>query len=237
MEEGSSPPLLSSSSDEELDVASGKFNSLKALYSPRNRIDPDAPVYDNVDKFVAVQEGKIAKKTGRQASSGEAATPKVPLQRQFLPSQHMVQGHKKDLPNVLKYMSKQTSGPMSCLAGMVREGSRVEVCTRGLNGERGKCRAFLAAFDKHWNLALLDVDETFIRKRQGKEIASGQDKGEESKSTSVGPRKGEKDSHLVEWVGDSRVTVLKKKKKTLQCQRHIPQLLVRGEHVVFVRIL
>ena len=45
---------------------------------------------------------------------------------------------------------------------------RVKVWTRGLDQIRGTATAFIAAFDKHWNLALTDVDEQFSRLRQRK---------------------------------------------------------------------
>jgi hypothetical protein len=40
-------------------------------------------------------------------------------------------------------------------------------------GVRGYCVAFLAAFDKHWNLALEDVHEVWTRRKRSKVPALG----------------------------------------------------------------
>jgi len=40
-------------------------------------------------------------------------------------------------------------------------------------GVRGYCVAFLAAFDKHWNLALEDVREVWTRRKRNKVPALG----------------------------------------------------------------
>lgn len=47
----------SDTSDESLDAGSDKFDPLKALYSPKMRIEPTAPTYDNISKFEAMMKG------------------------------------------------------------------------------------------------------------------------------------------------------------------------------------
>lgn len=44
----------------------------------------------------------------------------------------------------------------------------LQVWIRGAAWIRGFCVGYLAAFDKHWNLAMTDVDETFTRLRKRK---------------------------------------------------------------------
>jgi len=43
-----------------------------------------------------------------------------------------------------------------------------QVWIRGPSWIRGYCTGYIAAFDKQWNLALTDVDETFTRMRNRK---------------------------------------------------------------------
>lgn len=49
----------------------------------------------------------------------------------------------------------------------------LQVFTRDMAGLRGYCVAFLAAFDKHWNLALEDVREVWTRWKRNKVPALG----------------------------------------------------------------
>jgi hypothetical protein len=44
----------------------------------------------------------------------------------------------------------------------------VQVWIRGATWIRGFCIGYIAAFDKQWNLAMTDVDETFTRRRHRK---------------------------------------------------------------------
>ena len=45
---------------------------------------------------------------------------------------------------------------------------KVKVWTRGIDKIRGFATGFIVAFDKHWTLALTDVDEHFNRHRSRK---------------------------------------------------------------------
>ena len=49
----------------------------------------------------------------------------------------------------------------------------LQVFIRDMAGIRGYCLAFVAAFDKHWNLALEDVREVWTRKKKNKVPALG----------------------------------------------------------------
>ena len=218
----------SSSSDSslsELNVSSSSFNPLRALYSPDFPLVKSAPVLDNVEKFVSVHEGKRSQK-GKKKNEITSSTPSSSM-RFFLPEQMPIVKPKKDLPNVLLYMKKQTSGPMSMLAKCVANNGRVKVYTRSVTRIRGYCIGFLFAFDKHWNLALVDVDEVFSRKRRPKAMLLEENRNKKNKD-----KRG-----IQEQVGLSSTVVIKKRRKTELCQRHIPQMVLRGEHVVSVCIL
>ena len=69
---------------------------------------------------------------------------------------------------MLSRMGEFSSGPLSVLRRCMEEGLRVKVWTRGLSEVRGVTSGFVAAFDKHWNMALTDVDEQFTRNRSRK---------------------------------------------------------------------
>jgi len=131
-------------------------------------------------------------------------------------------------PNVLRYMAKladdAAQGPMAALGRFAAANDRVEVRTRGIDRVRGVCTGFLVAFDKYWNLVLVDVDEKFVRRRRGKQTLDG--------PVTEGPRL--EDGMRTERMGDSLVLIRQTKRKTLVCERHVAQLLVRGEHVVAV---
>lgn len=108
---------------------------------------------------------------------------------------------------------------MSILQKCVQDQSRIKVITRNRNGIRGFCKGLLIAFDKHWNLALWDVDETYSRPRYAKpEYDNGQ-------------------LASTEKVGESVIRIEKTRRKTQLCQRHVSQLVLRGEHVVLVQVL
>ncbi len=234
--ESSAEAFFSSSSDEELNWSSAKFDAMKTLYSPKVRLSSTAKALDNIEKFVAIREGKRQNNKAKQKANPTPSTSAgIPsLQRNFSPSQQMVQAPKREMSNVLTYMEKQTKGPMSDLTKYVKAGSRVIVCTRGVSGERGRLKGVLVAFDKHWNLALTDVQETFKRKRKAKPfLMSVAGKERLTPKTEEGAKRSDP---KVEYVGESRVRVVKTRRNNFLCERYVPQLLVRGEHVVFVAI-
>ena len=77
---------------------------------------------------------------------------------------------------------------------------------------------------------MTDVDEQFTRRRARKAPVIG---GTVPRSGAGG---AEADGKVTrEWrVGESVVRILKIKKKVELCVRHVPQVLLRGEHVVMV---
>ncbi len=213
-----------SSSSDDMDIASSKFDPLLALYSPHFPLESDSPVFDNVEKFVAVytNKAKDAKKKAKQQANPQPTS----TEREIPPEQLAgTSSKRRQQGNVLTFMAAQSAegaGPMSLLARCVRDKLRVTVVTRGPGRVRGRLSAYLLAFDKHWNLALGDVDEEFTRKRHGKPCLNGTKESD----SSLSPRS--------ETMGDCIVRVDKCRRKTLQCRRHAHQLLLRGEHVVLV---
>lgn len=239
-----------------LDIFSAEFDANEAIFNPAFVIpDPEAPASNNVDAFVAKYEGK---KTESKKKPEAELPPTVPPSAQ--PSVSRFQGilkannpdesaaaepkqgprRQKSPKNVLTYMQKTGAkgGPMSLLAKCVEEEKRVKVMVRGVEGIRGHVTGFLVAFDKHWNMALTDAEETFRRRKKVKSppVAQAQVVSDlkdlrlgKSKSRKKSPQSSSRDV-----VGFSTVHVIERKRKSEVCKRHIPQVLLRGEHVACI---
>ncbi|TGZ47337.1 U7 snRNA-associated Sm-like protein LSm11 [Temnothorax longispinosus] len=119
--------------------------------------------------------------------------------------------------NVLSKMQK-TLGPLGMLHGCMEEKIRVRVYTRNAHGIRGHVEAYVAAFDKYWNLALEDCFEVWSRKVKRKAPALGADAVKVEPTENDVPR-----------------TVVKKiEGRTETLERHVPQMLLRGEQVAII---
>lgn len=92
--------------------------------------------------------------------------------RKFLPHQMPIYRPREERPDVMRFMDI-AEGPLGGLVRAKKEKLRVRVWTRREGGVRGVLTGFVEAFDKHWNIALRDVDELFVRKRVMKEIPDG----------------------------------------------------------------
>lgn len=211
----------STSSEESTNVFSSKFNPLTALYSEKTVIPvPEAPLYDNVSKFESV----VLRGTATKQSKDKKLIKKEGNVRRFLPHQLPIKTdnserqHRYSEKNVFNKMQK-ANGPLGMLYQYMENRVRVKVYTRNEREIRGYIEAFIAAFDKHWNLALEDCLETWSRKVKRKAPAA------------PGGR-------LIQPVPNSdtfpKVVVKRRTKKMEELERHVPQLLVRGEQVVMV---
>lgn len=211
-----------SSSGDSTDVYSEKFDPLKALYSDKARIPvPEAPVFDNISKFEsAVLKGVVIKTNDGEKSKKEGESSST---RRFLPHQEPIKTGDSERQqryadkNVISRMGK-LRGPLAALYQYMEGRTRVRVYTRDASGVRGHLEAYVAAFDRHWNLALEDCLEVWRRKVKRKTPALGCLKSEAVSGSDTGPK----------------VVVKERKGKMETLERHVPQLLVRGEQVVLV---
>lgn len=223
-----------SSSEDKLNVTTESFDPLASIYSESgiDIPDPSAPIFDNVESFVS----KVVKPAETKKSNEAKPSTSGPVpSRRFTEDQMPVPGRKKIVRNIFTFMQKQSEGgPMSVLSRCVEKRVRVKVVTRKLNGARGFCTGIIVAFDKHWNLALIDVDETYSRLRHRKPEADALSDEMESK-LNVAP--ATKNAMKRETVGESTVQIVKTRRSTELCQRHVPQVVLRGEHVVLVQPL
>lgn len=219
---------------DKLNVTAESFDPLASLYCEDEVEipDPSAPIFDNVETFVSrvvnANKAKPAKnKNELPSTSSDGPVPS----RRFTEDQMPVRGRKKAPRNLFLFMQKQSAdgGPLSVLSKCVEKRSRVKVVTRKRDGIRGSCTGIIVAFDKHWNLALIDVDETYSRLRHRRPEALLSDEMDSKLNISKTIKR--------ETVGESTIQVVKTRRSTELCQRHVPQVVLRGEHVVMVQPL
>lgn len=75
---------------------------------------------------------------------------------------------------IARMMDKLSVGPFGWLAECVRDGRSVRIVTRHKRGIRGEAIGKIVAFDKHLNMVLRDVKETYhVRLMKEKECKDG----------------------------------------------------------------
>ncbi|XP_046552521.1 U7 snRNA-associated Sm-like protein LSm11 [Haliotis rubra] len=168
-------------SDDELNLFSSNFDPLRALYSTNDPVQfPDVRVFNNVAEYESKVQGKGRARQDNQVSmslnppSQTASGPKAPPQkpsapgrqgpRQVLqmPDASMHSARRRMLRNVLTRMDQSfISGPLSILRRCVQEKLQTYIWTRSACSVRGILRGYVIAFDKHFNLAMIDVDEVY----------------------------------------------------------------------------
>ncbi|XP_053988899.1 U7 snRNA-associated Sm-like protein LSm11 isoform X2 [Hylaeus volcanicus] len=210
----------STTSEESVDVKSDKFDPMKALYSSKTQLSLKTPVYDNVSKFEAVMSGLSdqmkTKNKLTNVKQGESS------KQRSLPGQEPVSGTRiggrtrNSWKNVLSKMQR-TLGPLGVLHEYMESRTRVKVYTRNARGIRGHVEAYVAAFDKHWNLALEDCFEVWTRSVKRKAPALGVSTVPQTKED-LAPK----------------VVVKKTERKRETLERHVPQLLLRGEQIAII---
>ncbi|ESO82028.1 hypothetical protein LOTGIDRAFT_170438 [Lottia gigantea] len=176
-----------------LDVTSVEFNPLEALYSPECIIPhPQVRVFKNVyeyerltssdenatdpesvqDELKRKQPGTTKTKTGGPSQfRKEGAAPKGMKESTQTESDNSKKEFKKPfvLRNILTRMEKEElAGPLSLLQQCLMKKHNVRVWTRSAVNIRGVCRGYIVAFDKHYNLAMIDVDEVYKNPRYTK---------------------------------------------------------------------
>ncbi|KAM9373526.1 U7 snRNA-associated Sm-like protein LSm11 [Phaethornis superciliosus] len=187
------PRAERSPSPSRLDVSSSRFDPLLALYSARTPLPfPGAPCFNNLAEYESFQRGLLRPRGRRSAPSrrGLSATSRTarrgppaadPERIQRLrslmvnagPKQEAAEGasgtRRRRAPrNVLTRMPLHEGSPLGELHRCVRDGVKINVHIRTFKGLRGVCTGFLVAFDKFWNMALTDVDETYRKPVMGK---------------------------------------------------------------------
>ncbi|KAG9334858.1 hypothetical protein JZ751_006427 [Albula glossodonta] len=174
--------------DSKLDVSSVQFDPLLALYSPQISLPfPDIKCFNNIAEYESFLKGgrgrakpENVEKRLRKARKGVADPERIERLKKLMVNAEPEEGEgsgsrrprrKQKAPkNVLTRMPLHAGSPLGELHRCVQERIRVKVHIRTFKGLRGVCSGFVVAFDKFWNLAMVDVDETFRKPLLGEAI-------------------------------------------------------------------
>ncbi|XP_035791756.1 U7 snRNA-associated Sm-like protein LSm11 [Anopheles albimanus] len=228
-------------SSSELDVSGPRFNPLRALYSERTKIPTTrARLHDNVQTLEAKQtmlggfEEPFDDERLKQIRAANATKKKLPAaheipQRRFLPSQGLVTVERpmRYQKNLLNRLDKIAVGPLAAVKRWMDTKARVRIYVRKQHGIRGYVSGVIEMFDRHWNLAISDVCESWRRRKYrcmvipGPQLDTPQDCSERLRQLGINLP-----------AVETRIA----DKKHLICTRKVPQMLVLGEQIVLVTV-
>ncbi|KAG0714662.1 U7 snRNA-associated Sm-like protein LSm11 [Chionoecetes opilio] len=165
---------------DELDFKSSRFNPARALSSPDIQLpDPNAEEFDDLYSLretVHSHNFNVARELPGVLGPGGIPRQQVrqlPAERRFTADQGLIRGRgRRRVRNVISRM-EDMAGPLALLSRCRDDNARVKVYTRNHSEVRGVLTGYVVAFDKHWNLALRDVDEVFQKKLRCKAPALG----------------------------------------------------------------
>ncbi|XP_047440955.1 U7 snRNA-associated Sm-like protein LSm11 [Mugil cephalus] len=168
---------------DKLNVCSDSFDPLLALYSPTVQLPvPNIKSFNNVAEYESFLKGgrgrakpENVEKRRREAMKGVADPERIERLKKLMvnnPVAESEEGESSGAPqrrrrqqkpqkNVLTRMPLCKGSPLGELYRCVEERIRVKVHIRTFKGLRGVCSGFVVAFDKFWNMAMVDVDETY----------------------------------------------------------------------------
>ena len=146
------------------------------------------------------------------------------------------------------------TGPLSLLHRLFEKRQRVRVLIRYVNGIRGTLTGYLVAYDKHYNMILRDVDEVYCPRHvpATTDVVGGGDggnvsgDGEQSRETMEGAVDVPSSSNLEVELHRRTQALMQTKQQSNHRdssssttrwrvrQRHMKQLMVRGDNVVMV---
>lgn len=120
---------------------------------------------------------------------------------------------------------ENTKGPIALLNKFKSNRTRVKIYIRKEHGIRGTISGFIEAFDKHFNVALVDCIEVWKRRKF------------KFSDNSVALLGQPVDcSQLLRSMGIKVPEIATKSidRKVVQCTRRFPQLMIRGEDVILI---
>ncbi|XP_069123688.1 U7 snRNA-associated Sm-like protein LSm11 [Argopecten irradians] len=160
----------------EIDLTSPRFDAAKALFSMHVILPfSSAQPLDNIAKFESWS--RPTKKSEESSVSRLQIKPAKKQPQRPIPARpyHRKNEQQTDVDlskpsgrprdrlsrNVLTRMNAYKKGPLSFLRECVENHHVVKIWTRSACELRGFCTGYLVAFDKYFNLAVMDVDETY----------------------------------------------------------------------------
>ncbi|KAM7389502.1 hypothetical protein PAMP_023478 [Pampus punctatissimus] len=166
---------------DKIDVCSENFDPLRALYSPSVPLPfPNIKCFNNISEYESFLKGgrgrakpENVEKKRQKAMKGVADPERIERLKKLMvnnPVPEAEEGESSGAPrprrqktrkNVLTRMPLCKGSPLGELYRCVEERIRVKVHIRTFKGLRGVCSGFVVAFDKFWNMAMVDVDETY----------------------------------------------------------------------------
>ncbi|XP_072252142.1 U7 snRNA-associated Sm-like protein LSm11 [Leuresthes tenuis] len=166
---------------DQTNVCSEKFNPLLALYSPTPPPlpFPNIKCLNNVAEYESFMKGgrgrakpENVEKKRQKAMKGVVDPERIERLKKLMVNNPVSEDGEssgkaprrrtqKPQKNVLTKMPLCKGSPLGELYRCVEERIRVKVHIRTFKGLRGVCSGFVVAFDKFWNMAMVDVDETY----------------------------------------------------------------------------
>jgi len=223
-------------------ILNSKFNPIKALYSEKVKVPVEnAKIYDNLNVFLSrlknagnAFDANLEKSLQTQSKTVKDPTEAIDKEkyhvteagRKFLKEQAPVhRGPKMRLKRNIFSRMETVQGPTSLLNKFKVNRTRVKIYIRKEHGIRGSISGFIEAFDKHFNIALVDCIEVWKRRKFG---------FSDNKVALLGPP--EDCSQLLHSMGIKVPEIATKSvnRKVVECTRKIPQLMVRGEDVILI---
>lgn len=221
----------------ELDITSDEFDPIQALYTNstvkltkrKSKI-----IYQNFAAFEIEynKKGLYGLSIKSKDDDNEPTTEATQAEdkpstsgRRFLPHQMAIKSKGPRMKNTRSLLRQIETmvGPMAVLRDCLQQGRKIKVYTRSEHGLRGTVTGYLISFDKHWNLFMKEVHETWKRRKY---------KYDENKFCGTPSDCSERLKNLGITLPETKVKSLNR--KNVQLSRSISQLLVRGEQVVLV---
>ncbi|XP_055845627.1 U7 snRNA-associated Sm-like protein LSm11 [Episyrphus balteatus] len=222
----------------QLDITSDEFDPLQALYANAEvKLTKRKPkvIYQNLAAFEIEynKKGLYGMSIKSKDDIDESTTKKdLPVEakpstsgRRFLPHQMAIKSSGPRMKNTrsLLRIIETMEGPMAVLRDCMHEKRQIKIHTRSEHGIRGSITGFVISFDKHWNILLRDVHETWKRRKY---------KYDENKFCGTPSDCSERLRNLGITLPQTKAKSLNR--KNVQLSRSIPQLLIRGEQIVLI---